>query len=174
MRGRGGCGWAGWVRLAGMCLGGFWRMWVDRMGDEAGVPVGYEGRGWSRGGCGWAGWVRLAGMCLGGFWRMWVDRMGDEAVVPVRYEGCGWSWGRGGCGRALVSPPSLSPLIRAWFPTNIACDVHINLANAEVGSLESQRLWRLMKTGQGKLRATFLGECRMCRPSLSLNLVPSR
>ena len=25
-------------------------------GDEAGVPVGYEGRGWSwgRGGCGWA------------------------------------------------------------------------------------------------------------------------
>ena len=44
------------------------------MGDEAGVPVGYEGRGWSRGGCGWAGWVRLAGMCLGGFWRMRADR----------------------------------------------------------------------------------------------------
>ena len=53
--------------------------------------------------------------------------------------------------------PSLSPLILAWFPAHVACDVHINLANAEVGSLESQRLWRLMKTGQGKLRATFLG-----------------
>ena len=105
---------------------------------------------------------------------MWVDRMGDEAGVPVGYEGCGWSWGRGGCGRALVSPLSLSPLTPAWFPTNIACDFQINLANAEVGSLESQRLWRLMKTGQGKLRATFLGECRMCRPILSLNLVPSR
>ena len=100
------------------------------------------------------------------------DAVGDEAVVPVRYEGCGWSWGRGGCGRALVSPPSLSPLTPAWFPTNIACDFQINLANAEVGSLESQRLWRLMKTGRGKLRATFLGECRMCRPILSL--VPSR
>ena len=103
---------------------------------------------------------------------MWVDRMGDEAGVPVGYEGCGWSWG--GCGWALVSPPSLSPLTPAWFPAHVACDFHINLANAEVGSLESQRLWRLMKTGQGKLRATFLGECRMCRPILSLNLVPSR
>ena len=149
-----------------------WRMRADRMGDEAGVPVGYEGCGWSWGGCGWAGWVRLAGMCLGGFWRMWVDRMGDEAGVPVGYEGCGWSWGRGGCGRALVSPPSLSPLTPTWFPTNVACNSHVNLLNIEVGSLESQRLWRLMKTGRGKLRATFLGECRMC--GLSLNLAPSR
>ena len=27
-------------------------IWVDRMGDEAGVPVGREGYGWSWGGCG--------------------------------------------------------------------------------------------------------------------------
>ena len=82
---------------------------------------------------------------------------GDEAGVPVGREGCGWSWGGCGCGRALVSSLSLSPLTPAWFPAHVACDVHINLANAEVGSLESQRLWRLMKAGHGKLRATFLG-----------------
>ena len=111
-------------------------------------------------------------------WRMRADRtvLGmdapKEAGVPVGYEGRGWSWGRGGCGRALVPPPSLSPLTPTWFPTNVACNSHVNLLNIEVGSLESQRLWRLMKTGRGKLRATFLGECRMC--GLSLNLVPSR
>ena len=167
MRGRGVCWEPGSVAYPWVACRD-WRMRADRMGDEAGMSVGYEGGGWSWGGCGWAGWVRLAGMCLSWFWRMRADRMGDEAGVPVRYKGCGWSWGRGGCGWALVSPPSLSPLTPAWFPANVACDVHINLA------LESQRLWRLMKTGQGKLRATFLGECRMCRPILSLSLVPSR
>ena len=61
---------------------------------------------------------------------------GDEAGVPVGYEGRGWSWGRGGCGRALVPPPSLSPLTPTWFPTNVACNSHVNLLNIEVESLE--------------------------------------
>ena len=64
------------------------------------------------------------------------DAVGDEAGVPVGREGCGWSWGRCGCGRALVPPPSLSSLTPTWFPTNVACDFCINLVNAEVGSLE--------------------------------------
>lgn len=67
---------------------------------------------------------------------IWVDRMGDEAGVPVGYEGCGWSWGGCGCGRALVPPPSLSSLTPTWFPTNVACNSHVNLLNIEVESLE--------------------------------------
>ena len=86
---------------------------------------------------------------------MLADRMGDEAGVPVGYKGCGWSWGRvdvaepvgfvwlvcasvgfGECDRALVSSLSLSPLTLTWFPTNVACNSHVNLLNIEVESLE--------------------------------------
>ena len=61
---------------------------------------------------------------------------GDEAGVPVGREGCGWSWGGCECDRALVSSLSLSPLTLTWFPTNVACNSHVNLLNIEVESLE--------------------------------------
>ena len=64
------------------------------------------------------------------------DAVGDEAGVPVGREGCGWSWGGCECDRALVSSLSLSPLTLTWFPTNVACNSHVNLLNIEVESLE--------------------------------------
>ena len=42
----------------------------------------------------------------------------------------------GECDRALVSSLSLSPLTLTWFPTNVACNSHVNLLNIEVESLE--------------------------------------
>ena len=59
-------------------------------------------------------------------------------------------------------------------PCNFACNSHVNLSNMEMGSLELQRLWAVLKTDQGELPATFgvlclvsVGggsrRCRLCR-----------
>ena len=135
---------------------------------QRGVPVGCV----QIGECWQIGWGMRPGCLLGikgvvgrGVGWMWLGQLGSFGWYVPR-------WVLVNVTGALVSSLSLSPLTPTWFPTNVACNSHVNLLNIEVGSLESQRLWRLMKTGRGKLRATFLGECRMC--GLSLNLVPSR
>ena len=42
-----------------------------------------------------------------------------------------------------------------WFPNNVARNSHVNLSNVEIGSLELQRLWVLLKVQAIELRATF-------------------
>ena len=45
----------------------------------------------------------------------------------------------------------------SWFPNNVARNSHVNLSNVEIGSLELQRLWVLLKVQAIELRATFAG-----------------
>ena len=45
----------------------------------------------------------------------------------------------------------------SWFPKNVARNFHVNLSNIEIGSLELQRLWVLLKVQAIELRATFRG-----------------
>ena len=86
-------------------------MLADRMGDEAGVPVGYKGCGWS--------WGR-------------VDVAGPVGFVWLVCASVGF----GECDRALVSSLSLSPLTLTLFPTHVACNSHVYLLNIELESFE--------------------------------------
>ena len=45
--------------------------------------------------------------------------------------------------------------LRAWFPNNVARNSHVNLLNFKMWSLELQRLWAVLKTDRGELRARF-------------------
>jgi len=45
--------------------------------------------------------------------------------------------------------------LRAWFPNNVARNSHVNLLNFKIWSLELQRLWAVLKTDRGELRAKF-------------------
>ena len=53
--------------------------------------------------------------------------------------------------------------LRTWFPSNVARNSHVNLSNIEIASLELQRLWTMLKTDQGELRATFWGVASFVR-----------
>ena len=44
-----------------------------------------------------------------------------------------------------------------WFPSNVACNFHVNLLNLEIASLELQRLWGVLKTDRRELRARVMG-----------------
>ena len=69
-------------------------------------------------------------------------------------------WGRLGDVRMWIIPASRES--RAWFPNNVARNSHVNLSNMQMGSLKLQRLWTVLKTDRGELRATFLGERVRC------------
>ena len=56
--------------------------------------------------------------------------------------------------RARVRVRALRAL-RAWFPNNVARNFHVNLSNFKMWSLELQRLWAVLKTDRGELRARF-------------------
>ena len=56
--------------------------------------------------------------------------------------------------RALLTLRALRAL-RAWFPNNVARNFHVNLSNFKMWSLELQRLWVVLKTDRGELRARF-------------------
>ncbi len=110
------------------------------------VPVGCV----QIGECWQIGWGRAG--CLLGIKGV-VGRVGAEGrPVGSVWLVCG---GFGECDRALLSPCP-SPLTLTWFPTNVACNSQCSL-NIEVESSTDNVCGVLMKTGHGKLRATFLG-----------------
>ena len=43
----------------------------------------------------------------------------------------------------------------AWLPKNVARNSHVNLSNVETRPLGLQRLWTVLKTDRGELRARF-------------------
>ena len=49
------------------------------------------------------------------------------------------------------------------FPNNVACNSPEIASNIEFTSLELQRLWTMLKTDQGELRATFWGVASFVR-----------
>ena len=59
--------------------------------------------------------------------------------------------------RALRALRALQALraLRAWFTNNVARNFHVNLSNFKMWSLELQRLWAVLKTDRGELRARF-------------------
>ena len=59
--------------------------------------------------------------------------------------------------RALLTLLTLRALqtLQTWFPNNVARNFHVNLSNFKMWSLELQRLWAVLKTDRGELRARF-------------------
>ncbi len=60
-----------------------------------------------------------------------------------------------------------------WFLNNVACNSLATISNIEIGSLELQRLWAVLKTDLGELHATFWGAWRGLGTRPAPALVPA-
>ena len=101
--------------------------------------------------------IEIRSLELQRLWRL-LNCQANE--LRAKFPGRGWGEAVAGfpvAASLCVGGAAVSTVVVLWFPNNLARNSLACLSNIEIGSLELQRLWLLLKYQANELRAKFPG-----------------